>query len=157
MPKKKSQGGPDKDERSSKTKPRTAKLGKALRSTKSRAAALASNPAVAEVVAAILVSTAAALRDPAKARALAGSAGDELKSATAEVKQGGSALRQIVLDVARRSIDAIGGSAGGGDAAPGESGSGGEAAGGDKAAGDDKRASGGDRGAAPKSRKTKKK
>lgn len=127
MPQKKSTTGSDKAKKAPKKAQPATKLAKALSSTKGKAAALASDPAVAEVVAAILVATAAALRNPAKARSMAGAAGEELKSATADVKQGGGALRKLVLDVARRSIDAIGASAGGstgGSAAPAASRSG---------------------------------
>ena len=68
---------------------------------------VAKDPMTTEVVAATLVAAAAALRNPKKARALALEAGDDLKkAATSGVK--GSALWQLALDVARRSIDQIG-------------------------------------------------
>jgi hypothetical protein len=68
---------------------------------------VAKDPMTTEVVAATLVAAAAALRNPKKARALALEAGDDLKkAATSGVK--GSALWQLALDVARRSIDEIG-------------------------------------------------
>ena len=72
---------------------------------KAKAAEIASNPAVTEVVAATLVAAAAALRDPAKARQLALSAADEIKAATKGGQGKGAALWQMALDVAKRSID----------------------------------------------------
>ena len=68
---------------------------------------VAKDPMTTEVVAATLVAAAAALRNPKRAQALALEAGDDLKkAATSGVK--GSALWQLALDVARRSIDEIG-------------------------------------------------
>jgi hypothetical protein len=68
---------------------------------------LAKSPATTEIVAATLVAAAAAIRDPKKAKALALSAADDLKKAAKSGADGG-ALWQLALDVARRSIDAIG-------------------------------------------------
>jgi hypothetical protein len=79
---------------------------------KSLAKAAASNPVVAEVVAATLVAAAAAIRDPAKARQIAGAAGDELKALTKGTAKGGEAMWQLALDVAGKSIAAFGGSPG---------------------------------------------
>lgn len=68
----------------------------------------AENPVAAEVVAATLVAAAAALRNPAKARALAVEAADDIKKAARTGVESGSALWQLALDVARRSVDALG-------------------------------------------------
>jgi len=68
---------------------------------------IAQNPMTTEVVAATLVAAAAALRDPKKAKALALSAADDLKKAAKSGADGG-ALWKLALDVARRSVDAIG-------------------------------------------------
>ena len=68
---------------------------------------IAQNPMTTEVVAATLVAAAAALRDPKKARALALEAADDLKKAAKSGADGG-ALWKLALDVARRSIDAVG-------------------------------------------------
>lgn len=73
---------------------------------KAKAADLASNPLVAEVVAATLVAAAAAIKDPKKARAIAESVGDELGKA-AKGAQGGSAMWQLAMDVAKRSMGAL--------------------------------------------------
>ena len=88
-----------------KAKPAKAKVKIAVKAAKSKAAEIASNPAVTEVVAATLVAAAAALRDPAKARQLALSAADEIKAATKGGQGKGAALWQMALDVAKRSID----------------------------------------------------
>jgi hypothetical protein len=80
----------------------TGKAGKGLQ-------AIAQNPLVADVVAAALVATAAAIRDNRKARQLAEQAGDEL---TALAKQGadkGNAMWQLALDIGRKAVDSLGG------------------------------------------------
>lgn len=89
------------------SKPRD-KVEKVVRKAKD----IATSPAASEVVAATLVAAAAALRDPKKARALAAEAADDLKQAAKSGVEGG-ALWQLALDVARRSIDAIGNEKGG--------------------------------------------
>ena len=80
-----------------------AKVAKVVKGAKK----IAQNPMTTEVVAATLVAAAAALRDPAKAKALALSAADDLKKAAKSGADGG-ALWKLALDVARRSVDAIG-------------------------------------------------
>ena len=89
-----------------KAKPANDKVKTAVKTAKAKAAEIASNPAVTEVVAATLVAAAAALRDPKKARQLAVTAADEIKEATKGGQGGGAALWQMALDVAKRSIDA---------------------------------------------------
>jgi hypothetical protein len=69
---------------------------------------LAKSPAAAEVVAATLVAAAAALRNPKKARALALDAADDIKKAAKSGVDSGEAMWKLALDVARRSIDALG-------------------------------------------------
>ena len=88
--------------------PKSAKVTKVV----DKAKKLAKSPAATEIVAATLVAAAAALRDPKKARALAGEAADDLKKAARKGVDGG-ALWQLALDVARRSIDTIGAERGG--------------------------------------------
>jgi hypothetical protein len=73
---------------------------------KAKAVDLASNPLVAEVVAATLVAAAAAIKDPKKARAIAASAGDELGRA-AKGTEAGAAMWQLAMDVAKRSVSAL--------------------------------------------------
>ena len=80
-----------------------AKVAKVVKGAKK----IAQNPMTTEVVAATLVAAAAALRDPTKAKALALSAADDLKKAAKSGADGG-ALWKLALDVARRSVDAIG-------------------------------------------------
>ena len=69
---------------------------------------VAKHPAAAEVVAATLVAAAAALRNPKKAQALALEAADDIKRAAKSGINSGEAMWQLALDVARRSIDALG-------------------------------------------------
>ena len=86
-----------------------AKLAKAVQDAGQKAAKIATNPAVAEVVAASLVAAAAAIRDPKKARELATIVGTELETASKQAIDRGNAFWQLALDIAKRSIDAIGG------------------------------------------------
>ena len=79
-----------------------------VRTAGKKAADLASNPAVAEVVAATLVAAAAAIKNPKKARDMAASVGEELESASKNAAGKGGAFWQLALDIARRSIDSIG-------------------------------------------------
>lgn len=69
--------------------------------------ALTQNPLVADVVAAALVSMAAALKDSKAAHRLAGEAGDELKALTKAGAKQGSAMWDLALDIGRRTLDAI--------------------------------------------------
>ena len=86
-----------------------AKLAKAVQDAGQKAAKIATNPAVAEVVAASLVAAAAAIRDPKKARDLATIVGTELETASKQAVDRGNAFWQMALDIAKRSIDALGG------------------------------------------------
>ena len=69
--------------------------------------AITANPLVADVVAAALVATAAALKDSKKARRLAGEASDQL----AEIGKGntdrGNAMWDLALDVGRRALETL--------------------------------------------------
>ena len=71
--------------------------------------ALTQNPIVADVVAAALVSMAAALKDSEKARRLANDAGDELSALTKAGAKQGSAMWDLALDVGRRALEALAG------------------------------------------------
>lgn len=94
---------PAKATKAAKTAKASAKVQKVVKGAKK----LARNPMTTEVVAATLVAAAAALRDPKKAKALALEAADDLKKAAKSGADGG-ALWKLALDVARRSIDAVG-------------------------------------------------
>lgn len=72
--------------------------------------ALAQNPLVADVVAAALVATAAALKDSKRARALASEVGDELANLSKAGTRSGEALWDMALQVGRRSLEALAGS-----------------------------------------------
>lgn len=84
------------------------KAKKAKKSSKSGGLkALASEPLVAEVVAAALVATAAALKDSKRARALASDVGDELaKLSEAGVKRG-EALWEMAIQIGKKSLSAL--------------------------------------------------
>jgi hypothetical protein len=69
---------------------------------------LAQNPLVADIVAAALVSTAAAIKDSRKARQLAEQAGEELTALAKDGAEKGNAMWQLALDVGRRAIDSLG-------------------------------------------------
>lgn len=68
---------------------------------------LGSNTLVADVVAAALVATAAALKDPNKARRFASEASDQLETLSKEGAERGSAMWQLALDVGRRALDSM--------------------------------------------------
>lgn len=85
------------------------KVAKAVKKAKTAATKIKDNPVVSEIVAAALVATAAALKDPQKARRIAAEAGDELKRAGAEAGRKSDAFWNLALDIARRSIDSLGG------------------------------------------------
>ena len=102
-----SPAAPPKRAAAKKAAPKAAKVGKVAKVAKG-AKKLAKNPAAAEIVAATLVAAAAALRNPKKAQALALSAADDLKRAAKSGVDSGEAMWKLALDVARRSIDALG-------------------------------------------------
>lgn len=77
--------------------------------------ALTQNPLAADIVAAALVATAAALKDSRRARALASDVGDELTKLSKTGAQRGEALWDMALQIGRRSLEAA---LGGGDEAP---------------------------------------
>jgi hypothetical protein len=69
--------------------------------------AAAQNPLVADIVATALVATAAALKNPKKARQLAEQAGDEITALSKKGAEQGNAMWQLALDVGRRAMDAL--------------------------------------------------
>jgi hypothetical protein len=71
--------------------------------------AAAQNPLVADIVAAALVATAAALKNPKKARQLAEHAGDEITALSKKGAEQGSAMWLLALDVGRRAMDTLAG------------------------------------------------
>ena len=68
---------------------------------------LTQNPLVADVVAAALVATAAALKDSKKARRLAEDAGDEITAMSKSGADRGSALWKLAIEVGRSALDAF--------------------------------------------------
>lgn len=96
-------GGKDKPDKPAKR----AKVATAVASAKAAAGKIGDNPMVAEVVAAALVATAAALRNPKQARRMASEAAGELEGALKDGGEKSGAFWQLALDVARRSIEAL--------------------------------------------------
>jgi hypothetical protein len=70
---------------------------------------LSQNPLVADVVAAALVSMAAALKDSDKARRLANDAGDQLNALSKKSAKQGNAMWDLALDVGRRTLETLAG------------------------------------------------
>jgi hypothetical protein len=100
-----------------KKKNKKVKAVKSLGSGASKAAkslkSLAGNALVADVVAAALVATAAALRNPKKARQLAEQAGDQLADLGKEGADRGNAMWQLALEVGRQTLETLAGEHGG--------------------------------------------
>ena len=69
---------------------------------------LSQNRLVADVVAAALVATAAALKDSKKAQRHAADAGDELQALAKDGAERGNAMWKLALDIGRRALDEIG-------------------------------------------------
>lgn len=92
--------------------------GSAIRKVPKKAAkslqALTENPLVADVVAAALVSMAAALKDSDKARRLANDAGDQLNALSKKSARQGNAMWDLALDVGRRTLETLAGEEAGG-------------------------------------------
>ena len=95
----------DKKARSGSTQ---AAVKKVVRQASAKAKKIAANPAVAEIVAASLVAAAAAIKDPKKARGMAAAVGDELSKASKQSIDRGNRFWALALDMAQRSIDALG-------------------------------------------------
>ena len=104
---KKSKSGSDRPNKA-KSSSTQAKVKKAVKTATSKAKKIASNPAVAEIVAASLVAAAAAIKDPKKARGMAAAVGDELSKASKQSIDRGNRFWALALDVAQRSIEALG-------------------------------------------------
>ena len=69
--------------------------------------AASENPLVADIVAAALVATAAALKDSKKAHLLAAEAGDEIDELASAGAKSGSAMWQLALDIAHRTLEEV--------------------------------------------------
>jgi hypothetical protein len=87
------------------TKPKKKDGASAAKSLKS----LSQNPLVADVVAAALVSMAAALKDSDKARRLANDAGEQLNALSKKSSKQGNAMWDLALDVGRRTLETLAG------------------------------------------------
>jgi hypothetical protein len=68
---------------------------------------LTQNPLVADVVAAALVSMAAALKDSDKARRIASDAGEQLSDLSKAGAKQGNVMWDLALDIGRRTLDTL--------------------------------------------------
>lgn len=93
-----------KDKKKKKKDKKAGKSGLAVK----RLQSFAENPMVANIVASALVATAAAIKDPAKARKLAAQAGDQLTDLAKDGVDRGNAMWQLALDVGRRALEEFG-------------------------------------------------
>ncbi|QIK78123.1 hypothetical protein G7077_03540 [Sphingomonas piscis] len=111
MPKDKKSKAEKKLKKSKKAEASSVKAAKAPKSPVSTAVegmkALTQNPLVADVVAAALVSMAAALKDNKKAHALADDAGDQLKTLSGKAGKDGQVMWDLAKDVGRKALEAI--------------------------------------------------
>ena len=71
--------------------------------------AITSNPLVADVVAAALISMAAALKDSDKAKRIASDAGDQLDELSKKSAKQGGVMWDLALDIGRRTLEALAG------------------------------------------------
>jgi hypothetical protein len=74
--------------------------------------AITQNPLVADVVAAALISMAAALKDSDKAKRMASDAGDQLGELSKKNAKQGNAMWDLALDIGRRALETLAGEEG---------------------------------------------
>lgn len=98
-----------KKKKDKKDKKHSANLAKAPKRAAKSLQALTQNPLVADVVAAALVSMAAALKDSDKARRLANDAGDQLNALSKKSAKQGGAMWDLALDIGRRTLETLAG------------------------------------------------
>ena len=98
-----------KKKKDKKDKKHGANLAKAPKRAAKSLQALTQNPLVADVVAAALVSMAAALKDSDKARRLANDAGDQLNALSKKSAKQGGAMWDLALDIGRRTLETLAG------------------------------------------------
>jgi len=89
-----------------------ASLAKAPKKASKGLQALTQNPLVADVVAAALISMAAALKDSDKARRIASDAGDQLGELSKKSAKQGNVMWDLALDIGRRALETIAGEEG---------------------------------------------
>ena len=99
----------DKKNKKGKKKVAGSSLAKAPRKAAKSLQALTHNPLVADVVAAALISMAAALKDSDKAKKLASDAGDQLDAMSKAGAKQGNAMWDLALDIGRRTLETLAG------------------------------------------------
>src|SRR5690242_16244165 len=98
----------DKKNKKDDRKAKPDKLKKAVKKASKKAARIAANPLVAEVVASTLLAAAAAIRNPKKAREIALAAGGDITTAAKGAVGQGNVFWKLAMDVAKKSVDALG-------------------------------------------------
>ena len=93
----------EKKDQKSKHRKKSGGAGAAAKSLK----AISQNPIVADIVAAALVSMAAALKDTNKAKQIAASAGDEIGKLSSARTKKGNVFWDLALEVGRESLKAL--------------------------------------------------
>jgi hypothetical protein len=86
-----------------------AALAKAPKKPAKALKAITQNPLVADVVAAALISMAAALKDSDKAKRIASDAGDQLDELSKKSAKQGGVTWDLALDIGRRTLEALAG------------------------------------------------
>jgi len=99
----------DKKNKKGKKKVAGSSRAKAPRKAAKSLQALTHNPLVADVVAAALISMAAALKDSDKAKKLASDAGDQLNAMSKAGAKQGNAMWDLALDIGRRTLETLAG------------------------------------------------
>ena len=99
----------DKKSKKGKKKVAGSSLAKAPKKAAKSLQALTQNPLVADVVAAALISMAAALKDSDKAKKLASDAGDQLNAMSKAGAKQGNAMWDLALDIGRRTLETLAG------------------------------------------------
>ena len=84
-------------------------LGKGAKKAGKGLQAIAQNPLVADVVAAALISMAAALKDSDKARRIASDAGDQLGEMSKKGAKQGNLMWDLALEIGRKTLDTLSG------------------------------------------------
>lgn len=99
----------DKKSKKGKKKLAGSSLAKAPKKAAKSLQALTQNPLVADVVAAALISMAAALKDSDKAKKLASDAGEQLNAMSKAGTKQGNAMWDLALNIGRRTLETLAG------------------------------------------------
>lgn len=101
-----------KDKKKKKDKKHNDAAGKTSKKAAKTFQSITQNPLVADVVAAALISMAAALKDSEKAKRIANQAGDQLAELSKKSSKQGNAMWDLALDIGRRTLETLAGEEG---------------------------------------------